>query len=96
MYLARIRSVYVTGLLYNNNICNKHLLNYSDQETVKPRLHNGVEVHRPDPGLFTSRYQQERQRVYDRAAHVVNTAGYAHADVEDARAEAAWYGSKPR
>ena len=65
-----------------------YLLDYPDQETVKPLRGSGVEVHRPDHGLFITRYQQERQRVYDRAAHMVNTAGYAHADVEDAKAEA--------
>ena len=66
----------------------KYLLDYPDQDTVKPRLRNGLVVPRPDPGIFASRYQQERQRVYDRAAHMVNTGGYAHADVEDAKAEA--------
>ena len=65
-----------------------HLVDYPDPETVQPRLLNGAERHRPDPELFTSRYQQERQRVYDRAAHMVHDGGYAHADVEDAKAEA--------
>ena len=65
-----------------------YLLDYPDQDTVQPRLRNGVEAHRPDPGLFTTRYQQERQRVYDRAQHMVHSGGYGHADVEDAKAEA--------
>ena len=76
-----------TGLIECEHMYD-YLLDYPDQDTVKPRLHNGVEVQRLDPGLFTSRYQQERQRVYDRAAHMLNTTGYAHADVEDAKAEA--------
>ena len=63
-----------------------YLLDYPDRETVQPATANGE--HRPNGDLFASRYQQERQRVYDRAAHMVNSGGYAHADVEDAKAEA--------
>ena len=64
-----------------------YLLDYPDRDTIRPGPGNSSGT---DPGddVFTSRYQQERQRVYDRAAHMVNTAGYAHADVEDAKAEA--------
>ena len=65
------------------------LLDFPDQETVLPRHLNAVETPRPDDDLYTSRYQKERQRVYDRATHMVDSAGYAHADVEDAKAEAA-------
>ncbi|MDE0287387.1 MAG: HNH endonuclease signature motif containing protein, partial [bacterium] len=63
-----------------------YLLDYPDRETVQPATANGE--HRPNGDLFTSRYQQERQRVYDRAQHMVDSRGYAHADVEDAKAEA--------
>ncbi|MDE0171203.1 MAG: HNH endonuclease [bacterium] len=66
-----------------------YLLDYPDQETVQPRHLNGVETPRPDDHLYTSRYQRERQRVYDRAHHMVQDGGYAHSDVEDAKAEAA-------
>ena len=66
-----------------------YLLDYPDQDTVQPRIVNGGETHRPDSDLFTSRYQRERQRVYDRAARMAGSGGYAHADVEDAKAEAA-------
>ena len=62
-----------------------YLLDYPDRETVQPRTLNRA---RPDADPFTTRYQQERQRVYDRAAHMVNRGGYSHADVEDAKAEA--------
>ena len=62
-----------------------YLLDYPDRETVQPSTLNRA---RPDADLFTSRYQQERQRVYDRAQHMVDRAGYSHADVEDAKAEA--------
>ncbi|MDE0289446.1 MAG: HNH endonuclease signature motif containing protein [bacterium] len=67
----------------------EYLLDYPDQDTVQPRHLNGVETPRLDGDLFTSRYQRERQRVYDRAAHMVQDGGYAHGDVEDAKAEAA-------
>ena len=66
-----------------------YLLDYADQDTIQPGSSNGAKTQRPDSDLFTSRYQKERQRVYDRAAHMVETAGYAHTDVEDAKAEAA-------
>ena len=63
-----------------------YLLDYPDQETVQPATSNGAG---PDADLFASRYQQERQRVYDRAHHMASDGGYTHADVEDAKAEAA-------
>ena len=64
-----------------------YLLDYPDRETVHPSTGNGAGAGRDDD-MFTSRYQQERQRVYDRAQHMADTAGYSHADVEDAKAEA--------
>ena len=63
-----------------------YLLDYPDRETVQSATADGE--HRPNGDLFTSRYQQERQRVYDRAQHMAHSSGYAHADVEDAKAEA--------
>ena len=66
-----------------------YLLDCSDQETVQPLHLNGVETSRPDDHLYTSRYQRERQRVYERAHHMVQDGGYVHADVEDAKSEAA-------
>ena len=65
-----------------------YLLDFPDQETVQPRHLNGAESGTSDD-MFTTRYQRERQRVYDRAHHMVHDGGYAHADVEDAKAEAA-------
>ena len=64
-----------------------YLLDFADQDTVQPRFRNGVETE-GSHDMFTSRYQKQRQRVYDRAAHMVDSAGYGHADVEDAKAEA--------
>ena len=65
-----------------------YLLDCPDQDTVQPRFHNGAETDRSHD-VFMSRYQRERRRVYDRAQHMVRSAGYGHADVEDAKAEAA-------
>ena len=62
-----------------------YLLDYPDRENVQPTAANGAG---PDADPFTSRYQQERQRVYNRAAHMANSTDYTHADVEDAKAEA--------
>ena len=64
-----------------------HLLDYPDRDTIRPRSSNGAGTGRDD-SVFTSRYQRERQRVYDRAQHMVDRRGYSHADVEDAKAEA--------
>ena len=80
--------VYITAGLYYYEHMYDYLLDYPDQDTVQPKFANGVDTHRSDD-LFTSRYQRERQRVYDRAHHMVNSAAYAHGDVEDAKAEAA-------
>ena len=66
-----------------------YLLDYPDQDTVQPKMGNGVDTRRPDTDLYTSRYQRERQRVYDRAHHMARSGSYSHADVEDAKAEAA-------
>ena len=66
-----------------------YLLDYPEPDTVQPRDLLTPEAEESNDGLFTTRYQRERQRVYDRAQHMVQSAGYAHADVEDAKAEAA-------
>ena len=65
-----------------------YLLDCPDQDTVQPRFPNGAETDRSHD-VFTTPYHKQRQRVYDRAAHMVHSRGYAHADVEDAKAEAA-------
>ena len=83
---GRFRGVFVTGGLYSYEHMYDYLLDYPDPETVQPTTSNGE--HRPDDDLFTSRYQRERQRVYDRAQHMADSGGYTHADVEDAKAEA--------
>ena len=81
--------VYVTVGLYCYEHMYDYLLDYPDRDTVQPRIIGAADTRRADSDLFTSRYQRERQRVYDRALHMVNSAAYAHGDVEDAKAEAA-------
>ena len=67
-----------------------YLLDYPEQETVQPRIGNYLEGERSGlDALVMTAYQKERQRVYDRAAHMAQTAGYVDGDVEDAQAEAA-------
>ena len=65
-----------------------YLLDFPYEDTVQRSFRNGAESG-TSHDMFTTRYQRERQRVYDRAAHMVDTAGYGQADVEDAKAEAA-------
>ncbi|MDE0168089.1 MAG: HNH endonuclease signature motif containing protein [bacterium] len=65
-----------------------YLLDYPDHDTVQPRHAEAADTRRSD-GLFATRYQTERQRVYDRAAHMADSGSYTHADVEDAKSEAA-------
>ncbi len=65
----------------------EYLLDYPDHDTVQPSFLNGMETNRSHD-MFMSGYQKQRQRVYDRAHHMVGSGGYLHADVEDAKAEA--------
>ena len=65
-----------------------YLLDYPEQDTVQPRDLFTAESDGSRNGLFTNRYQRQRQRVYDRARHMVDSGRYGHADVEDAKAEA--------
>jgi len=87
--LELFQGVYVTESLYYDEHMYDYLLDYPDQETIQPRVGNGAQTHRPDTGVFTSRYQRERQRVYDRAHHMASSATYTLGDVEDAKSEAA-------
>ena len=64
-----------------------YLLDYPDHDTVQPRFRNGAGTEESHD-VFISRYQKQRQRVYDRTTHMVDSAGYGLADVEDAKAEA--------
>ncbi|WP_420613878.1 hypothetical protein [Candidatus Spongiisocius sp.] len=61
-----------------------YMLSFADHDTVKPSTRGG-----PPHDAFMSDYQKERQRAYDRADHMVRSDGYAHPEVECAKAEAA-------
>ena len=64
-----------------------YLLDFADQDTAQPTGTPGGD--RSPWGGFMSDYQKERQRVYDRADHMVTSGRYAHPEVECAKAEAA-------
>ena len=66
-----------------------YLLDFADHDTVEPARADVTAPDGPNRGLLMSDYQKERQRVYDRADHMVSTPGYAHPEVECAKAEAA-------
>ena len=66
-----------------------YLLDFADHDTVQPA---GADTPVPDRSPldgFMSDYQKQRQRVYDRADHMVSSGTYAHPEVECAKAEAA-------
>ena len=66
-----------------------HLLDFAEPDTAQPASTDTVPVERSPLGLFMTYYQKERQRVYDRADHMLSSSRYAHAEVECAKAEAA-------
>ena len=67
----------------------EYLLDIADQDPVGPSRPGHSVAERYSGGEFMTRYQKERQRVYDRARHSVSDlAGHPHRDVEDAKAEA--------
>lgn len=66
-----------------------YLLDFADSDTVQAA---GAAVPPADGSptdLYTTDYQKERQRVYDRADHMLSSSRYAHAEVQCAKAEAA-------
>ncbi len=66
-----------------------YLLDFADAATEQPARANAAAPDESPLDLFMSYYQRERQRVYDRAEHMVRSGGYAHPEVECAKAEAA-------
>ena len=65
------------------------LFDIADREPIRPRRLSPSAAERSDGGVFMTRYQKERQRVYDRAQHMVdNLRGHPHREIEDAKAEA--------
>lgn len=87
-------SSFMSDSLTMRRTVHEYLLDFPDQDPAQPRYLNGAQTQRPDSDLYTSRYQRERQRAYDRAAHMADSPSYGH-EVEDAKAEAA-LGAKPR
>lgn len=67
----------------------EQLLDYPEEDTVQPGPALIAGRAAPGSDLFMSAYQHHRQRVYRRAEHMVRRDGYGHADVEDAKVEAA-------
>ena len=67
----------------------EHLLDYPEVDNLQPgpALMAGLAL--PEGDRFMSAYQQHRQRVYRRAEHMLQRGGYRHAEVEDAKTEAA-------
>jgi len=49
----------------------EHLLDYPEEETIRPGASPVAGWALPENGLFMSAYQQRRQRVYDRAEHML-------------------------
>ena len=66
-----------------------YLLDFADQDTAQPASGVAPPADDQPTDLFMTDYQKERQRVYDRADHMVSSSRYAHAEVECAKAEAA-------
>ncbi len=67
----------------------EQLLDYPEEDTVQPGPALIAGRAAPGSDVFMSAYQQHRQRVYRRAEHMVRRDGYRHAEVEDAKTEAA-------
>jgi len=65
-----------------------YLFDVADQDPIRPSRRRSA-AERSDGGVFMTRYQKERQRVYDRARHMVDNLGaHPHRETEDAKAEA--------
>ncbi|MDE0368671.1 MAG: HNH endonuclease signature motif containing protein [bacterium] len=67
----------------------EQLLDYPEEGTIRPDVSHWAGWALPEDRLFMSAYQQHRQRVYGRAEHMTRRDGYRHAEVEDAKTEAA-------
>ena len=66
-----------------------YLLDFADPDTVQPAGAVAPPTDGSHLDLFMTDYQKERQRVYDRADHMLSSSRYAHAEVQCAKAEAA-------
>ena len=66
-----------------------HLLDFADPDTVQPAGAVAPRTEGPPTDLYTTDYQKERQRVYDRTEHMLRSGRYAHGEAQCAKAEAA-------
>lgn len=74
-----------------------YLLDIAEPDPIAPSHGVLSEAERSSTGVFTTRYQKERQRVYDWAKHMVQSVGHhPHREAEDAKAEAALVGGQAR
>ena len=64
------------------------LLDTADQDTINPTAGVAIDGHSSRLDLYMTPYQQQRQRVYDRAAHLVRNPSHHDWDVRDAKSEA--------
>ena len=65
------------------------MLDYPEPDTIQPGPPLAANGQGSHPGLFMTRCQKHRQRVYKRTRRMVGSPGHAHPDVENAQAEAA-------
>ncbi|MYF82924.1 MAG: HNH endonuclease, partial [Acidimicrobiia bacterium] len=67
----------------------EQLLDYPEEDTIRAGVSLTAAQAWPSRDVFMSAYQRHRQRVYGRAEHMTRRDGYRHAEVEDAKTEAA-------
>ena len=72
------------------------LLDIADQATIQPTPVAASVGDRSHLDVYMTRYQKQRQRVYDRARHLVDGRNHSRVEVRDAKAEAGLVGSEAR
>ena len=72
------------------------LLDIADQDTIQPAPVIAPVGDRSHLDVYMTRYQKQRQRVYDRARHLVDGRNHSRVEVRDAKAEAGLVGSEAR
>ena len=72
------------------------LLDIADQDTIQPAPVIAPVGDRSHLDVYMTRYQRQRQRVYDRARHLVDGRNHSRVEVRDAKAEAGLVGSEAR
>ena len=72
------------------------LLDIADQDTIQLAPVIAPVGDRSHLDAYMTRYQKQRQRVYDRARHLVDGRNHSRVEVRDAKAEAGLVGSEAR